>query len=129
MKSFRSFIMGKCRIPDKKVPFYMHWVSLYHAFNSGCSAANSDQVKFFLKTLSRKQEEKEPLKGAAEAAPPQLGILLVPGRPGLEGRISRPSLTYRLPGCVPSDGLTRSGAAVYTDYQGFRHNSPLELQG
>lgn len=57
MKSFRSFLRENCRIPDKKVPFYMHWVSRYHAFNSGCSAGNSDQIKPFLKTLSRKQED------------------------------------------------------------------------
>ena len=57
MKSFSSFLRGKCRVPDKKVPFYMHWVSRYHAFNRSCSAGNSDQIKPFLETLSLKQED------------------------------------------------------------------------
>ena len=57
MKSFSSFLRGKCRVPDKKVPFYMHWVSRYHAFNSSCSAGNYDQIKPFLETLSLKQED------------------------------------------------------------------------
>jgi hypothetical protein len=57
MKSFGSFLRGKCRILDKKVPFYMHWVSRYHAFNSSRSAGNSDQIKPFLETLARKQED------------------------------------------------------------------------
>ena len=57
MKNFRSFLQEKCRIPDKKVPFYMYWISKYNTFSKGRTPGDTDLVKSFLKVLSQKYEE------------------------------------------------------------------------
>ena len=57
MKNFRSFLQEKCRIPGKKVTFYMYWISKYNTFSKGRTPGDTDLVKSFLKVLSQKHEE------------------------------------------------------------------------
>lgn len=54
MKSFRSFLEEKCRIPDKKVPFYLYWIGRYHAWRA---PHGSDRMKSFLENLSQRYED------------------------------------------------------------------------
>ncbi|HUV06500.1 MAG TPA: integron integrase [Spirochaetia bacterium] len=56
MQDFRSFLLRN-HIPDKKVPFFLYWVSQYHAFGMNHELDDSDRIKSFLKSLSQRYEE------------------------------------------------------------------------
>ncbi len=31
-KQFESYLKASCRVPENKIPFFLHWVSQYHRF-------------------------------------------------------------------------------------------------
>ncbi len=56
MNDFRSFLLGKCRIPENKVPFYLQWVSKYNTFSKNNPPGYDSLEISYLNALSRKYE-------------------------------------------------------------------------
>ena len=38
----RWFFVGECQVPHKKVPYYLSWISKYHAFVKGGTQDESE---------------------------------------------------------------------------------------
>ncbi len=55
--NFRSFLEEKCCIPDKRVSFFLYWITQYHKFNKSSTLPDTERVKAFLRVLARKYEE------------------------------------------------------------------------
>jgi integron integrase len=56
MNDFRSFLLGKCRIPENKVPFYLQWISKYNTFSKNSPHGDDSLEISYLNALSRKYE-------------------------------------------------------------------------
>ena len=67
MNDFRSFLLGKCRIPKKKVSFYLYWVSKYNTFSKSSSTGDDSLTSSYLNALSRKYEDWQQVQQAERA--------------------------------------------------------------
>ena len=57
MNDFTSFLKTKCRIPEKKIRFYLYWVVQYNEFASNCEQADTSGIGTFLEKLSCRRED------------------------------------------------------------------------
>jgi len=66
--NFHNFLKDKKFIPEKQIPFYLRWVSLFMEFcgELPIEKITDDHVDSFIKDLSRKREEWQ-VKQAKEA--------------------------------------------------------------
>ncbi len=55
--TFRTFLEEKCRISDKRVPFFLYWITQYHKFIKNSTLPDTERVKVFLRVLAQKYEE------------------------------------------------------------------------
>ena len=55
--TFRTFLEEKCRIPDKRVPFFLYWITQYHKFIKNSTLPDTERIKAFLRVLARKYDE------------------------------------------------------------------------
>jgi hypothetical protein len=56
---FESFLKTKQHIPDKRIPYYLHWITRYHKF---CNKYNvnefeSESLKKYLHELGKNYED------------------------------------------------------------------------
>ena len=66
MSDFITFLKEKQRIPEKKVLFYLHWISKYHKFSKKSLSEKCSSVECFITELRQKHEEWQ-VKQAEEA--------------------------------------------------------------
>jgi len=66
MLDFITFLKEKQKIPEKKVPFYLHWISKYHKFSKTNLSDNCRSIECFIVELRQKHEEWQ-VKQAEEA--------------------------------------------------------------
>jgi hypothetical protein len=52
-KQFESYLKASCRVPENKIPFFLHWVSQYHRFCASSAQQEHVRLKGFLFDLSR----------------------------------------------------------------------------
>ncbi|MBA7487339.1 hypothetical protein ES707_22902 [subsurface metagenome] len=56
MNDFRSFLLGKCRIPENKVPFFLQRVSKYNSFSKNSRPGDDSLETSYLNALSQNYE-------------------------------------------------------------------------
>ena len=66
MSDFITFLKEKQRVPEKKVPFYLHLISKYHKFSKTNLYDSCRSIECFIIELRQKHEEWQ-VKQAEEA--------------------------------------------------------------
>ncbi len=57
MLDFITFLKEKQKVPEKRVPFYLNWISKYHKFSKTNLSDNCRSIECFIVELRQKHEE------------------------------------------------------------------------
>ena len=57
VKQLESYLKASCRVPENKIPFFLHWVLQYHRLCESPTQHEPVRLKAFLIALSRTRAE------------------------------------------------------------------------